>query len=148
MRSIKSKDNKTTERRFRFALVRNGIGGWTLHPVSILGRPDFYFEIIKLAIFVDGCFWHGCPKCSHTPRNNTKFWKAKIGRNKKRDSLYTAQLRSNGFIVVRFWEHQIATELDLCIKKVKKLISDEIEFGGGSIARKSKKPFNWTDPLR
>lgn len=57
MRSVRGKDNKSTERRLRAALIQRSIAGWTVQP-QILGRPDFFFDEVKLAVFVDGCFWH------------------------------------------------------------------------------------------
>ena len=61
MAAVRGKGNISTEQRLRLALVRAGVSGWTLHTKSIVGCPDFYFAKQRLAIFTDGCFWHGCP---------------------------------------------------------------------------------------
>ena len=82
MGNIRSKGNRSTEKSFRFALVRAGISGWVLHPKRILGTPDFYFAKENVAIFVDGCFWHGCRKCGHLPATRSVFWRTKFEHNK------------------------------------------------------------------
>ena len=71
---------------------------------DILGVPDFIFPDSKVAIFIDGCFWHGCPKCGHIPKTNASYWAAKIARNQNRDKKYSKELRSQGFTVIRTWE--------------------------------------------
>src|ERR1700722_16772448 len=101
MRAIKSRGNRTTERRLRAMLVRSGLRGWTMYPAKSIGSPDFLFVAQKVAIFVDGCFWHGCPRCGHVPRTNSAYWKAKIDRNQKRDVLVRRVARSSGYAVVR-----------------------------------------------
>jgi DNA mismatch endonuclease (patch repair protein) len=104
MSAILAKNNRTTELRFRMALVRLALSGWVTH-ADLQGHPDFYFPAAKLAIFLDGCFWHGCRHCGHIPKTNSFFWKTKIGRNQARDRKNTRALRKRGFIVVRVWEH-------------------------------------------
>jgi len=79
-------------------------------------RPDFVFRSRKLAVFVDGCFWHGCPSHGRLPKQNTEFWRAKIRLNRERDRLVTRTLRAAGWKVVRIWEH------DLAPKKERKLL--------------------------
>ncbi|MCC6365400.1 MAG: very short patch repair endonuclease [Bryobacterales bacterium] len=106
MARVKSQRNRSTEWRLRSALVRAGICGWTLHS-DLPGKPDFIFETERLIIFVDGCFWHGCPKCKRMPSSNTDYWSVKIARNRKRDRVTTALLRRDGWTVLRFWEHQL-----------------------------------------
>ena len=71
-------------------------------------RPDFVFSKSRTAIFVDGCFWHGCPKHETKPRNNRAFWQRKFLRNKQRDALVTCTLRKAGWRVLRIWEHELA----------------------------------------
>lgn len=112
MSKVKSKGNRSTENRLRFALVRKAINGWTLHAKHVLGTPDFYFEVEKLAIFVDGCFWHGCSACGHIPKTRSEFWAAKIARNRKRRIKVKRQLKKNGVTVLRFWEHELRSNLD------------------------------------
>jgi DNA mismatch endonuclease (patch repair protein) len=71
-------------------------------------RPDFVFHKIKLAVFVDGCFWHGCPKHATKPRSNAAFWRKKFAANKARDRLVGQTLRKAGWRVLRIWEHELA----------------------------------------
>lgn len=71
-------------------------------------RPDFVFPKLRLAVFVDGCFWHGCPLHETKPRHNAAFWRAKFASNKARDRLVTRTLRQNGWRVLRIWEHDLA----------------------------------------
>ena len=120
MKAVRGTGNKTTERRLRFGLVRAGVSGWTLRPRHVLGSPDFFFPQTKLAIFVDGCFWHGCPRCGHFPKSNAGFWKAKIERNRERDRNTTCRLTAEGLTVLRFWEHELASDLETCIHQIRK----------------------------
>lgn len=106
MARVKSQRNRSTEWRLRSALVRAGICGWTLLS-DLPGKPDFVFTAERLVIFVDGCFWHGCPRCKRTPGSNTDYWSVKIARNRKRDRATTTRLRSEGWMVMRLWEHQL-----------------------------------------
>jgi len=70
-------------------------------------RPDFVFRRARLALFVDGCFWHGCPQHGTQPKGNAAFWRRKFSRNKKRDRLVTRTLRKSGWRVIRIWEHTL-----------------------------------------
>ena len=118
MSSIRGKRNKTTEVALRMALVRAGLSGWKLHPPELPGRPDFYFASKQVAVFVDGCFWHGCPRCGHVPKTNTPFWRSKIHRNRQRDARTRSQLRNRGITVVRFWEHELRDQLSACLARL------------------------------
>ena len=107
MSRIRSTSNLTTERRFRAYLVRLGISGWQLQSSLLPGRPDFIFPNHKLAVFVDGRFWHGCPRCGHKPKSNCLYWSNKLTRNRKRDLVTTREIKKYGWDVLRFWEHEI-----------------------------------------
>ncbi|MGH8018116.1 MAG: hypothetical protein ACREIA_07470 [Opitutaceae bacterium] len=72
-------------------------------------RPDFVFRARRLAVFVDGCFFHGCPKHATWPQNNAGFWRAKIEGSIARDRLQNRVLRAHGWRVLRVWEHGLAT---------------------------------------
>lgn len=89
MSKIRGKGNKSTEARFRGALIRYRVRGWQLHPKGIYGHPDIYFPSRKLVVFLDGCFWHGCALCGHIPKTRTRFWKEKIRLNMQRDEAVT-----------------------------------------------------------
>lgn len=125
MAAVCSKGNKTTERKLRMALVRANLTGWTLHPKDIFGHPDFFFPQNQLAIFVDGCFWHGCPKCGHLPKSNIDFWKAKIERNHERDAKISEKLRECKIQVIRIWEHELAEAMPDCIARIKATLRRE-----------------------
>jgi DNA mismatch endonuclease Vsr len=118
MQAVRGKNNRTTERRLRLGLVRAGVQGWQLRPLSMAGNPDFFFPSQTLAVFVDGCFWHGCPKCGHFPRSNVAFWKAKIERNRERDENTSCRLQDQGINVLRFWEHELQNDLQKCIGRI------------------------------
>ncbi len=104
MAAIRSRGNKATELRLATLLRAASITGWRRHQ-PLPGRPDFIFRGARLAVFVDGCFWHGCRWHCRMPKSRRAFWTAKIRRNKARDRYVTAALRSRGWRVLRVWEH-------------------------------------------
>ncbi len=106
MSRIRGRGNKGTELALAKLLRRQGITGWRRNQ-SVFGKPDFIFPRLKLAVFVDGCFWHACPKHATKPKNNRAFWRQKFSRNKKRDALVTRTLRRTGWRVLRVWEHTL-----------------------------------------
>jgi DNA mismatch endonuclease (patch repair protein) len=107
MRAVKGRGNKNTELVFARLLRRSKITGWR-RSQQVFGKPDFIFPKHKFAIFVDGCFWHGCSKHCRMPKDNRVYWKQKITSNKIRDLLVTRTLRSQGWRVLRVWEHNLA----------------------------------------
>jgi DNA mismatch endonuclease (patch repair protein) len=111
MAAIRGKRNKTTELALRMTLVHFKISGWRLHAVDLPGKPDLFFQRKKLAVFVDGCFWHGCPRCGHVPKTRSKFWRAKIQRNKQRRVFVARQLRQKGIRVIQIWEHSLNSDV-------------------------------------
>ena len=84
-----------------------------MHPGDIKGKPDFYFRTKRAAVFVDGCFWHGCERCGHTPRTRSEFWTAKFERNHARDLATGSALAEQGIKVLRVWEHQLKTPVGI-----------------------------------
>lgn len=118
MRSIRGRGNRSTEGRLRYRLVAAGISGWCLHDGNTAGRPDFSFPSRKVAVFVDGCFWHGCKSCRTVPQTNRDFWKNKILANKKRDKTTSIALKKSGWKAIRFWEHEVQHQPDRCLKKI------------------------------
>lgn|SRR6266700_7731898 len=121
MGKIRGRNNRTTEVRLRYALVRAGIGGWRLH-VALPGRPDFYFIKKRIAIFVDGCFWHGCPNCGHIPRTNRAFWRAKIERNQQRAAKWDCILQKDKVLVLHIWECEIKHSLVQFMRKLNRYL--------------------------
>lgn len=119
MSRVRSKGNETTEKRLIALLKRAGLTGWRGHQ-PLPGRPDFAWRKAKLAVFVDGCFWHGhdCGK-NVTPRTNARAWKDKIERNQSRDRQATRLLRRNGWRVIRIWECQIRRNPSRCVSRIR-----------------------------
>lgn len=117
MAAIKSKGNKDTELKLISIFRLNGISGWRRNQ-KLPGRPDFVFRNERLAVFVDGCFWHVCPKHGRKPESNSDYWSGKLYRNKRRDKKANRELRKVGWQVLRIWEHDL-----LQIKKVAKQIN-------------------------
>ena len=107
MSHIRSKGNRSTERKLRSSFVGAGISGFKLHPSSIPGKPDFVFPAQRLAVFVDGCFWHGCPDCYIRPQTSQAYWDQKLLRNQRRDAKVNEELKATGWSVLRIWEHQL-----------------------------------------
>ena len=110
MGKVRATGNQSTERVVEVALKAVGIKGWRKHPKTVLGKPDFYFNREKLAIFVDGCFWHACPRCGRVPKSRRAFWLAKIDGNRRRDNRVRRLLRKTGFHTMRIWEHELKTD--------------------------------------
>lgn len=106
MSGIRGKGNKDTEVALAKLFRANGITGWRRH-YPIAGRPDFAFPKLKLAVFVDGCFWHGCLKHGVQPKGNKQFWLTKLEANKTRDLKVNRLLRASGWRVLRIWEHDL-----------------------------------------
>lgn len=108
MSKVRSKNNRSTEMLVAAKLRELRIRGWRRHVSSVPGRPDFYFAAERIAVFVDGCFWHGCPYCCrNTPRTRQEFWKRKIESNKRRDREVNSLLRKQNYTVIRIWEHAL-----------------------------------------
>lgn len=122
MSAIRSRGNKSTEKAIQFRMIRAGVRGWTLCCGDLPGRPDFVFESERLVVFLDGCYWHGCPKCYRAPASNTSYWSEKFRRNKARDRKVGRLLRKQGWRVVRFWEHEIEARPERVVGKIKDLL--------------------------
>lgn len=86
-------------------------------------RPDFVFPKLRLAVFVDGCFWHSCPLHATRPKNNAAFWRKKLAANKARDQFITRTLRNKGWNVLRLWEHDLSPKCQArLLKQVEKAL--------------------------
>lgn len=123
MRRIRGCGNRDTEMAFIKLLKAAGITGWRRHfalscdtrtgtQTRVSGRsrrvkPDFVFAGPRLAVFIDGCFWHGCPRHATAPKTNAEFWAAKRAENRARDRYVNRVLRRRGWRVVRIWEHEL-----------------------------------------
>jgi DNA mismatch endonuclease (patch repair protein) len=103
MSRIRSRGNRDTELRMMALLRTHRLAGWR-RGVRLLGKPDFVWRRERLALFVDGCFWHGCPRHGHIPRSNRAYWIHKLARNSLRDRETTHLLKASGWKVMRVWE--------------------------------------------
>lgn len=135
MGKIRSKGNRSTEQLFRLALVRAGICGWVLHSKSILGTPDFYFQRSKIAVFIDGCFWHGCSRCGHIPRTRSAFWRMKIERNQMRRTRVARELKKLGIKTVRVWEHELKSGPERAVRQLRKNLDASRRLRPETVAR-------------
>ena len=106
MALVRSSGNTSTEQRLARLLHAQGITGW-LRSSPLPGSPDFVWRRERVALFVDGCFWHNCPIHAHVPHSRVAYWAAKLARNKSRDRLVTRVLRRRGWRVLRVWEHEL-----------------------------------------
>lgn len=106
MKRVRSKGNKSTELSLIEVFRTLGITGWRRN-YSVIGHPDFVFLEKRIAVFVDGCFWHG-HDCRNTyPKENAEYWNAKRQRNQQHDLDVTARFESRGWTVLRIWECEL-----------------------------------------
>jgi DNA (cytosine-5)-methyltransferase 1 len=106
MRAVPGK-NTSAERALRIALSAAGLRGYRLHHQAVPGTPDVVFRLERLAVFVDGCFWHGCPECYREPKSHKEYWTMKVQRNKDRDAAVNVACKAKGWRVLRIWEHEV-----------------------------------------
>jgi DNA (cytosine-5)-methyltransferase 1 len=111
------------EKNLETAIKTRKLGRFVTHPARILGKPDIYFPQKKVAVFMDGCFWHACPRCFQVPQTNRNFWKNKIKMNTLRDKKVNKQLTSQGVEVLRVWEHEIRENPQKVVRRVSKKLS-------------------------
>ena len=122
MSRILGKGAQATEGRLLLIFRTYRITGWRRHP-NLFGRPDFVFNRNRLAVFVDGCFWHGCPDHSSEPETNQAFWKQKLKRNKDRDRLVSRTLSRTGWRVLRIWQHELTRRNEpRCILRIRRAL--------------------------
>ncbi len=119
MSLIRAKHTKP-ELRLRKALYHSGLSGYRLHWNKIPGSPDISYPGAKIAIFVNGCFWHRCPYCNPPiPKTHVEFWKEKFRNNIERDRRKVRELEELGWNVLVFWECRIKNDLQECIDVVR-----------------------------
>ena len=122
MAAVKSTGTKSTELELLAALKQARIKGWRYQPPGVIGHPDFVFPRHRVAIFVDGCFWHGCPRCYRRPTSSRSYWDMKLMRNMQRDSRVRAQLRRLGWRVIRVWEHSLRPDPLAVVRRVQRFV--------------------------
>jgi DNA mismatch endonuclease, patch repair protein len=133
MAQIRSR-NTGPEVSLRRALWANGIRGWRVHAKALPGKPDLAFTRCKIAVFVDGRFWHGHPDF-FTPGKSGPYWDAKIARTQERDRLANEALEAAGWRVLRFWDFEIEDDLEACVKRVSAALHDRDPTRRGQQAR-------------
>ncbi len=106
MAQVRSK-HTGLEEKFMVSLKAARLGRFTRHADDLPGKPDVIFKKCKVAVFIDSCFWHGCPRHLRRPGSNQDYWQAKIDRNVSRDRRVRAALRRAGWSVIRVWEHEM-----------------------------------------
>jgi DNA mismatch endonuclease (patch repair protein) len=116
MSRIRSRDTKP-ELALRQALWAEGVRGWRVHARTLPGKPDLAFTRWRIAVFVDGCFWHGHPDY-FTPGKSGEYWDAKIARTQERDRLANEALVGAGWQVLRFWDFEVEQDLAGCVTRV------------------------------
>lgn len=117
MSRIRPSGNSSTELRLARLLRTARVTGWRRHQ-RVPGNPDFLFRKQRLAVFVDGCFWHKCPKCYREPKTQTAFWVEKIVRNQERDRRSNLLLKKAGWTVIRIWECELKKNANRCVKRI------------------------------
>lgn len=123
MSSNKAKDTKP-ELLLRRSLWANNIRGYRINYKQVAGKPDIAFISKKIAIFVNGCYWHRCPKCDYAlPKHNTDFWKNKFERNIQRDIRKTAELEALGWHVITIWECEIKEDINEIVTIIAELLN-------------------------
>lgn len=121
MAAIRSKNTKP-ELALRKALRDVGATGYRLHRKDIPGRPDLAFIRWKVAVFVDGVFWHGHPDHWNPETASSDYWRAKIARNMERDRAADAALQDVGWRVVRIWDQDVKTDIGACVDRVRQAL--------------------------
>ena len=127
MSKIKSCNTKI-ELDFRKCIWKTGLRGYRIKS-KITGRPDLYFPTQQIAVFIDGCFWHICPKCYYLPATNKKHWKNKINVNIKRDKEVNKILKNQGWKVLRFWGHELEKNINTCVNKIERELAKKTKVG-------------------
>ena len=122
MARVRSRGNASTELRLASLLRLYRIVGWRRHQ-PFLGNPDFVWRGQRVALFVDGCYWHahGC-KRNLSPRTNVAMWQLKFTSNMKRDRRVNRELRARGWTVIRLWECELAEVPDRCIRRIERAL--------------------------
>ena len=119
MSRVRSRGNKTTEARMVALLRCHGLSGWRRH-AKLPGRPGFVWPKQRVAVFVDGCFWHG-HDCGRNlrPKKNVEFWEKKFAETRRRDARNRRLRRQRGWTVLRIWECKLARSPDTCAKRIR-----------------------------
>jgi DNA mismatch endonuclease (patch repair protein) len=141
MSRVRSRGNLSTELRLVALFRQGGVVGWRRN-YPLLGKPDFVFPKRRLVVFVDGCFWHGCPKHFSQPKTNRAFWKEKIVRNRARDLSVTRDLKKRGWYVLRIWHHELKKKNEnRCLRRIEGALERATVKAGARTKRLPKSEF-------
>lgn len=121
MSAVRQKDTHP-ELQLRRALYAAGVRGWRCHYKRAPGRPDIAWPQRKVAVFIDGAFWHGHPS-RHKPGRSGVYWDRKIARNVERDREVDAKLRNLGWLVLRLWDFEVSRALEESVNRVEEALS-------------------------
>ncbi|MCP3027014.1 very short patch repair endonuclease [Halobacillus sp. A5] len=121
MKAIRSRSK--LEDRITKALWRRGLR-FRKNQRDLIGKPDISLKQYKIAIFIDSCFFHGCPLHGNMPKTNQDYWKKKLNRNKMRDKEVTNYYIENEWNIMRLWEHEFKTNFDAAIDKIEHFINE------------------------
>lgn len=124
MAANRGRGNLSTEQRLCEVLTEAGILGWRTNAKEMVGKPDLVFDDEKLAVFADGCFWHGCNKCRSIPKTNSEYWGAKIAANVARDKRVSRYLRRCGWHIIRVWEHDLKRRPEVVIRRIMRKLNE------------------------
>jgi DNA mismatch endonuclease (patch repair protein) len=120
MRTVK---RSGTRLESRFAAILGGVSdAYERQAADLPGTPDFVFRKSRVALFLDSCFWHGCPVHLRPPASNQTYWAPKIDKNRERDARQTAELGAMGWHVVRIWEHELK-EPTMLVARIKEILA-------------------------
>lgn len=115
--------NSKPELLLRKHLFSKGLRGYRKNAKSLPGKPDIVYTKRKVAVFINGCYWHGCEECGwKPPAHNTEYWANKIQKNKQRDKVKIEKLEEIGYKVITIWEHEIKKDIDLVVDKIQKTL--------------------------
>ena len=123
MATVRSTGNKSTELKLIALLKRERLKGWRRNS-PLKGKPDLVYPRQKVVVFIDGCFWHGCPKCYRRPSSRRAYWDLKVKRNRARDVEVSKILKEDGWKVFRVWEHDLNTSPKKIIHRLGKLLDE------------------------
>jgi DNA mismatch endonuclease, patch repair protein len=123
MKRVRTRDT-APELMLRRAMWARGLRGWRLNVQSVSGRPDVAWIGSRIAVFVDGAFWHGHP--DHYWGQSGPFWDEKIAKNRARDQRVTADLEATGWTVLRFWDFEVQKSVDACVDRVAQALTDQV----------------------
>lgn len=127
MQKVRRRDT-AAELLLRKSLFRLGLR-YRLHakPVeAVRCKADIVFRSVRVCVFVDGCYWHGCSRHFRPPSTNASWWSEKIADNRMRDRRQSRILRQYGWVVIRFWEHQITSNASSCAKRVYAAVRERV----------------------